>query len=131
MPRTVVLRHTLPDGSAHFDWLIESAAPPAPADPDARTLTAWRVEGPLHEPHDGPAGWPARRLPPHRRLYLDYEGPVSGNRGHVVRMARGSAEVLTDAPARYEAILRLETHAARITIEPEGPGAWRLSAEPL
>jgi hypothetical protein len=32
---------------------------------------------------------PAARLADHRRLYLDYEGEISGNRGRVVRLIRG------------------------------------------
>ena len=31
----------------------------------------------------------AQRLPDHRKLYLEYEGPISGNRGHVSRVAGG------------------------------------------
>ncbi|GAB5404991.1 MAG: hypothetical protein Aurels2KO_32220 [Aureliella sp.] len=33
----------------------------------------------------------AVRLPDHRKKYLDYEGPVSGNRGSVRAVARGFA----------------------------------------
>ncbi|HYE21433.1 MAG TPA: hypothetical protein VEA69_23500 [Tepidisphaeraceae bacterium] len=32
---------------------------------------------------------PATRLPNHRPIYLDYEGPVSGGRGRVTRVAGG------------------------------------------
>jgi len=31
----------------------------------------------------------APELPPHRRDYLDYQGEVSGGRGHVQRVAEG------------------------------------------
>jgi hypothetical protein len=31
----------------------------------------------------------ATRLPDHRRAYLDYEGPISRNRGHVTRFDHG------------------------------------------
>jgi hypothetical protein len=30
------------------------------------------------------------RLPDHRRVYLDYEGPISGGRGEVVRVEAGT-----------------------------------------
>lgn len=32
----------------------------------------------------------ARKLPDHRLLYLDYEGPISGDRGHVSRVDAGT-----------------------------------------
>lgn len=38
------------------------------------------------------------RIADHRRDYLDYQGPVSGNRGHVQRVATGDCHV-TDSPA--------------------------------
>ena len=37
-----------------------------------------------------PNSWPAKRLADHRPLYLDYEGPVSQNRGNVFRVAAGN-----------------------------------------
>jgi hypothetical protein len=33
---------------------------------------------------------PAKRLKNHRSIYLDYEGPISGNRGSVQRLASGT-----------------------------------------
>jgi hypothetical protein len=76
--RYVVLRH---DGISepHFDVMIEAAPGGA--------LHTWRVPS-----------WPPRggevfeRLPDHRRDYLDYEGPVSGNRGTVRRVEAGVCE---------------------------------------
>lgn len=82
--RTVLLRHTLPDGTEHYDWLTQ----PAPEAP----LVAFRVI----ERIDLPAcvAFTAQRIPDHRPVYLDYEGEVSGGRGHVTRVATGTA-VLT------------------------------------
>ena len=78
--RFVVLRHT-GHGSDHFDLMIES-------DPAAEGLATWRAsEWPLS---DGTALTP---LGPHRRAYLDYEGPVSGGRGEVRRVAAGQCRV--------------------------------------
>lgn len=37
-------------------------------------------------------------LAEHRRAYLEYEGPVSGNRGAVRRVAGGSYKVLQNDP---------------------------------
>jgi hypothetical protein len=35
------------------------------------------------------AGTTIERIADHRRSYLDYEGPVSGNRGQVIRVESG------------------------------------------
>ncbi len=48
-------------------------------------------------------------LPDHRREYLDYEGPVSGDRGHVRRVAAGSFELLRDTPTEW--VVRLHGDA--------------------
>ncbi len=38
---------------------------------------------------------PARRLGDHRRVYLEYEGPVSGDRGNVRRVDSGTYRMLS------------------------------------
>lgn len=74
--RFAVLHHTgveLP----HYDLLFETA--------DGSPLTAYRCDR-----------WPVaagtvldKRLADHRRIYLEYEGEISGGRGSVRRVARG------------------------------------------
>ena len=82
----MVLRHDLPDGSSHFDWLIE---------PDAsRLLISFRTGDWVPDA----ASMLAVRTPDHRRLYLDYEGPVSHDRGRVVRLAAGFCIVRVERP---------------------------------
>jgi hypothetical protein len=44
---------------------------------------------------------PARRIQDHRRVYLDYEGPVSSDRGEVVRIDRGPYILLEQRPRRW------------------------------
>jgi hypothetical protein len=74
--RFVVLRH---DGipSPHFDLMIE-VTPGSP-------LITWRCDR-----------WPIEGateltfLPDHRNAYLEYEGPVSGDRGYVTRIVTGT-----------------------------------------
>ena len=52
-------------------------------------------------------GFPAEALPDHRLIYLEYEGPISGDRGTVVAWDRGEyrlkrqsdAEWVIDSPA--------------------------------
>lgn len=73
MPRFAVLQHDHP--FQHWDFLLEAK--------DA--LRAWR----LHARPDEPGPIAAEALPDHRLAYLDYEGPVSGNRGTVQRWDTG------------------------------------------
>lgn len=69
----------------HVDLLFETAA--------GSMLAAWRApRWPLS------TGDPLTPLPDHRPLYLDYEGPLSGQRGAVRRLAAGSHIVVSDQP---------------------------------
>ncbi len=79
--RTVLLRHVLPDGSEHFDWLTQPA-------PDA-PLVAFRVVERIDLPEC--TAFTAQRIPDHRAVYLEYEGEISGGRGRVTRVAAGTA----------------------------------------
>ncbi|MCL4742138.1 MAG: hypothetical protein KJZ54_08035 [Phycisphaerales bacterium] len=92
MPRTVVLEHTLPDGSRHFDWLMEPGeARPGARDED-RSLLAFRVSVRVDDPSVG--SFRAEAMPAHRRLYLRYEGEIAGGRGRVLRVAEGVCKVV-------------------------------------
>jgi hypothetical protein len=85
---TALLLHQTPRGR-HHDWLI--ATPGYLTDPGSGLWTA-RVTAPSR-------CWRERGLidldeaPPHRRAYLDYQGPISAGRGRVVRIDRGSVVV--------------------------------------
>lgn len=78
----VVLRH---EGvvEPHFDLMFETA-------PGSR-LATWRSPAWSLGPET-----PVTPLPDHRADYLTYEGPVSGNRGRVRRVAAGGHTVLDD-----------------------------------
>lgn len=78
MPRYVILKHETADG-VHFDLMLEQG--------DA--LRTWSL---AQAPTPGVEVC-AKALPDHRLAYLDYEGPVSGNRGTVTRWDRGTYEV--------------------------------------
>lgn len=90
MGRTVLLHHQLPDGSSHFDWLMER--------PDSDRLISFRVGERIDTLVGGSAAggevrrFAAEAMPDHRREYLEYEGPISGGRGMVSRVAAGSAD---------------------------------------
>jgi hypothetical protein len=103
---TVQLLHELPDGSRHVDWMI--AQDPRGRDP----LITFRVQQRLD---DLPAGQriEAVRIADHRPAYLAYEGPVSGDRGTVKRLARGTAAVLDQRPDGWRVEVWWETPPAR------------------
>ena len=76
MPRFVLLEHEW-DG-VHWDFMLESGD----------VLRTWAVDAPIVAGVE----LPARALPDHRRVYLDYEGDVSGDRGRVRRVDEGRYE---------------------------------------
>lgn len=101
-PRYVVLHHHWPDGPArfphvahgnHYDWMFQITA----------GLLTWATAG--LPATDLPSRQPAVQLPPHRRAYLQYQGPVSGGRGNVVRVEQGEYRQLGESPERHELML--------------------------
>ena len=102
MTRFVVLRHELPDGSWHFDWLLDPGGPRE--HPDERRLVSFRT---LERPDlCGGAGFEARQMPDHRLLYLDFEGELSGSgRGRVARIVHGLCELHRAGPEGLEVTL--------------------------
>jgi hypothetical protein len=80
---TVLLSHEFPDATSHVDWMI--ASEPRGLEP----LVTFRLESRLDE-IDAEQGLLARRISDHRAEYLTYEGPVSGERGTVRRLTRGT-----------------------------------------
>ena len=115
MRAMVLLRHDLPCGDSHFDWLIDPGG--------GRGLIAFRLEqrfdlGNL-------PGFEADRLTDHRRRYLDFEGPISGGRGRVIRLTRGSLIVLAEQGHRLGLVGTLGSWSgALVGCRGEGD-AWR------
>ena len=100
--RYAVLHHT---GVAepHFDLLYELASG------DERLTTFRCPRWPLE------IGDEIEELPEHRSVYLDYEGPVSNDRGHVTRIDAGSVrcnDLSVDPPTIG---LRLESESDSMT----------------
>lgn len=78
MPSFVILEHRMPVGherSLHWDVMLEREG----------VLWTWSSDPWLSLGYRGPA----ERLPDHRLAYLDYEGPIRGERGDVRRIDRG------------------------------------------
>lgn len=122
---TVALRHDLPDGSRHVDWML------ARSDDPAAGLITFRMDAPPDELPRGVAA-EALRIADHRSAYLAYEGPVPGGRGTVRRIGRGriiawraegecrNIEVSWDEPARADVAVM------RYRLEPLADGRWRV-----
>lgn len=92
MMRYVILHHLPGPRSdcqgAHWDFMLEGA----------EGLQTWALES---EPQvDSPIN--ARSLPIHRTAYLDYEGPVSGDRGTVAQWDRGTYQWSLKASGRQD-----------------------------
>ncbi|HEV8059642.1 MAG TPA: DNA polymerase ligase N-terminal domain-containing protein [Gemmataceae bacterium] len=80
MPRFVILEHDWP--LLHWDLMLEAGA----------VLRTWR----LAEPLTADVEIAVTAIGNHRLHYLDYEGPVSGNRGSVVRRDSGTFDWQSD-----------------------------------
>ena len=118
MPRFVILRHEMPPGGVrgtHFDLMLEVGG----------VLRTWLipellVPGQLIQ---------AEALPDHRLAYLDYEGPVSDNRGSVSRVDEGEYEVLAESAGLWH--VRLAGRTLRGSLElrqvEDSPGLWTAS----
>jgi hypothetical protein len=118
MPRYVVLRHLLPEGApraSHWDLMFESGA----------SLRTWAVE---HQPDALEIG-DALELADHRLAYLDYEGPVSEDRGSVARWDAGTYQVIESGRDRWQARMAGGRLRGTIVLERTAPGghSWRVS----
>ena len=77
---TVQLRHEMPDGTWHIDWMLDR-------DGHSRLIT-FRLPDRPDRLLKG-SFMAAEAIGDHRRDYLDYEGPVSDSRGSVTRLGHG------------------------------------------
>jgi hypothetical protein len=87
MGRYVILRHECPaeyKPGVHWDLMLEAG----------NALRTWAL---AEEPTPGNVIG-ADELPDHGLEYLDYEGPISGNRGTVSQWDAGRFEVLSESP---------------------------------
>ena len=112
MPRFVVLDHDWPH--PHRDLLLERDG----------VLKAWRL--PTTFELTSPV--PAEANFDHRLIYLDYEGPLSGNRGEVRRWDAG--ELMWEAFGEEEIRVRLDgTHLRGLFRLVKGESGWVFEKE--
>jgi hypothetical protein len=105
MPRFVILRHQMPPESSrldHWDLMLE----------DGSHLLTWALPA---VPLVGEQFW-ALPLAEHRLEYLDYEGPLTGDRGSVTRHDWGNYKKLSDDNQQQIFMLRGQYMSSRVTI---------------
>jgi DNA polymerase Ligase (LigD) len=120
MGRYVILRHDFATrhNVVHWDLMVESGT----------ALRTWALD-------EAPAAGvviAAEQLPDHRLAYLDYEGPVSGDRGSVSRWDTGQFTILSDSPGRLAVRLtgNLLDGVATLSRPSEGTRVWKFTFEP-
>lgn len=128
MPPMALLRHTLPDGTSHYDWLLARSER---VGADERCLLTLRVAQRVDRLQEGAVA--AERLPDHRGVYLEHEGPVSGGRGRVARVAKGECAIVEEAPDLIAATLRWEgaVAALRVRATREADGSFLVVIAPI
>lgn len=119
---TVLLEHTLPDGSLHFDWLIER-----PRDQSEHRMITFRCQiDPLADQNQP---WIGHRLPDHRAHYITHEGPVSNDRGAVRRLWSHPCLVTEEGPDRVAVTVQHPSTSLDLGIT-RGPDAlWTRSLD--
>lgn len=114
MLRFAILEHDGPRG-LHWDFLLETG----------EALSTWA----LAEAPDCAGPIDAESLAEHRIEYLDYEGPISGNRGTVTRWDSGTYQFIRQTD--HELVLSLDGQRLRgtATLARVGDDArrWRFS----
>lgn len=115
VPRYAILAHDWPQ--PHWDLFLETG----------KVLRAWRL---LAEPLPG-AVVPAEPAADHRLMYLDYEGPVSGDRGTVTRWDAGAFEWVRDEPGHAEVELAGGRLRGRLVVGPSSAILPKLNAMTL
>lgn len=116
MPRYVILRHEMPADSrvgSHWDLMLEEG-------PALRTWRFFEIMVPGCSLEIEPLG-------DHRLSYLDYEGPVSGDRGHVLRWDSGSYHAIAITPDRWQIALSGSRLQGKLSLTRETEACWRLN----
>lgn len=128
MPRFVLLYHECPSGyekPSHWDFMLEVG----------EVLWTWELR-------ELPAEWQssladvvisqnsmvtARRLADHRLAYLEYEGPLTNDRGHVTRIAGGEYTFLENTVQQIIASMTGDLKTTIKLAETIDSGHWTLT----
>ena len=140
MSRFVLLYHVCPAGyvrPSHWDLMLEVrevlrtwALVELPCEWHAAQIATSRIDPTCPTPAASDAV-EAEQLGHHRRSYLDYEGPVSGDRGHVHRIDSGTYRGESTSPQIWRLTLHGNIVRGGIVLEQESATAenWVLRCE--
>jgi hypothetical protein len=114
MPRFGILRHDSPRG-LHWDFMLEAQG----------VLKTWA----LAQPPETVVEQTAEALADHRLHYLDYEGPVLGDRGTVSRWDQGSYLAEQQADDCWRVVLHGERIDGEVSFArlADTPDRWRFT----
>lgn len=113
--RFAILEHRTSE-AVHWDLLLEWGD----------VLRAWSLAQP---PESGCGAIAAIMLPDHRKLYLDYEGPISGDRGEVARWDCGTFTLLGGSDRSLLVELTGGKLSGRVALSCIGKQGWLLKHE--
>jgi hypothetical protein len=118
MPRFVILRHEMPPQAPrglHWDLMFEVDG----------YLRTWSIDRELTPDVE----LDAEELADHRIAYLDYEGPVSHDRGTVSRYDSGNYDLREHGADVWLAEMRGQRLGGQISLRRRGPAShsWRVS----
>jgi hypothetical protein len=87
----------------------------------------------LAQPPDAAPAIPARALPDHRLAYLEYEGPISHDRGSVTRWDHGSYQLRQYDRHLVAAVVAGEKLIGEVTLRrsAENPELWTFAFTPF
>jgi len=112
--RFAVLVHDHP--FRHWDVLLQTG----------ETCRTWRL---LDSP-ESPGPWRAEPLPDHRTYYLDYAGPVSGDRGTVTPWDTGPLIWLTCTPTHVRVLCRGNHWFGALSLRQQTDCQWQAEFSP-
>ena len=121
--RFSIAKHEMPANSSrhsHFDLFLESEG----------TLMTWELTSLLTTQNNQVV----RRLANHRLVYLDFQGPLSDDRGTVKLVDTGSLEWVTLESERLISRINGQTTDGILTLTSEGSSindVWNLTFEPV
>lgn len=114
MPRFAIVQHDHP--YPHFDLFLEAGS----------VLRSWRL--PLSFPSSEP--FAVEPTANHRLVYLDYEGPISNDRGTVVKVDSGTFQWVRDDPQQLVILLSGAEYTGRLAIALVPHGRWTAQFDP-
>lgn len=110
MPSLFVILHHRLDSGEHWDLMLERG----------EVLLTWQL---LREPVNRESlPIPASHIGDHRKAYLDYEGPLTGNRGTVRRVDSGSLDIIEDTAQGLRIVLTGKRLCGSFTLRSQAEG---------